>query len=150
MLETSNIARLPIKTNKRGEPSIILTLRGEYRFTVVDAASALATTSANVEHWEANPGLGPQEDLVRASFEDYKHSGKRGERSNLIFGTYPLKLAREILGLNIDEIAASHGYKRSMWQKFESNDRELDRGVLLRLEDDVREHFLAACSQDDQ
>jgi hypothetical protein len=64
----------------------------------------------------------------------------------MLFSVYPLKLAREILGVGIEDIAYEFGgYSKSAWQKFESNDRMLDRKILLQIEDKVRRHFSDAC-----
>jgi transcriptional regulator with XRE-family HTH domain len=129
-----------------GTSSTVRLIREEYGLTVIQAAAALGTTGSNVELWESKPDLGPGENFLRSQFEDFVRKNSINNVSNMLFSVYPLKLAREILGVSIEQIASEHGgYSKSAWQKFESNDRILDRKILLQLEDKVRSHFANAC-----
>ena len=126
--------------------SVVRGMREEYGLSIIQAAAALGTTSSNIEIWEANPSMGPGKNFLRTQFEGFVRENGAKAVSNMLFGVYPLKLAREILGVGIEDIASEFGgYSKSAWQKFESNDRMLDRKILLQIEDKVRKHFSDAC-----
>jgi hypothetical protein len=121
-------------------------VRKEYGLSVIQAAAALGTSGRNLEVWEANPGMGPGVDFLRSQFENYVRENGEDLVSNMLFSVYPLKIARDILGFPIEEIAREFGgYSKAAWQKFESNDRVLDREILRQIEMSVREHFANSC-----
>ena len=146
MSASQHLLRQYKATGPNFEVSKIKKLRDEYGLTVIQAAAALGTKSSNIELWEANSDLGPGEDYLRSRFENFVRENGASSVSNMLFSVYPLKLAREILGLSIEDIAHEYGdYSKSAWQKFESNDRILGREILLQIEDKVRAHFSNAC-----
>lgn len=148
MSGTQNLLRTGKPAGRLVDGSKVRRVREEYGLSVIQAAAALDTTSSNIELWEANWDLGPGEDFLRSQFENFVRSKSAEDLSNLLFSVYPLKIAREILGLTIEEIAHQFGdYSKSAWQKFESNDRVLDRSILLMIEDRVRIHFAEACKR---
>lgn len=120
-------------------------LRNQYGLTVIQAAVALATTTHNVETWEANPNMGPSDAVVRQNFAEYQRLNFGRIDSNMLFAAYPLRVARDMLDLTLGEIAADFGYSAAAWQKFESNQRLLDRKKLRVLEARVRTHFVDTC-----
>jgi transcriptional regulator with XRE-family HTH domain len=146
MSATQHILRQHKATDTNVKVSKVKQLREEYDLTVIQAAAALGTNSGNIELWESDIELGPGENFLRSRFEDFVRKNSASSVSNMLFSVYPLKLAREILDLTIEDIAQEYGdYSKSAWQKFESNDRVLDRKILLRIEDKVRTHFSNAC-----
>lgn len=145
---TPHLLRQDKRTVSQQRKSVVRAMREEYGLSIIQAAAALGTTCSNVEIWEANSQIGPGEDFLRSQFEDFVRENGDKPVSNMLFSVYPLKLAREILGVGIEEIAFEFGsYSKSAWQKFESNDRILDRVILLRIEDKVRKHFSNACQE---
>lgn len=131
--------------SSRGEPGL-RQIRQEYGLSVTQAAAALRVPAVTVERWEAIPGVGPGEEFLRYQFEEFNRTHDHTSSTNFLFGVYPLRLARELLCLSIDEISSRHNYSKSAWQKFESNDRLLDRSVLKSIEDEVSRCFIEACN----
>jgi DNA-binding transcriptional regulator YiaG len=123
-------------------------IRNEYGLLLTQAAQALGTLPRTLEIWEANPGMGPSPDYVRSKLEGFliEHGPEAGK--NLLFGVYPLRLARDILGFSVEQIAREHGYSKVGWQKFEANSRVLESSKIGALEERVRAHFVKACSAD--
>jgi hypothetical protein len=119
-------------------------LREEFGLSIIAAAAALETSAQKIELWEAQ-GIGPGEDLVRMKFETYVHENSGKIPSNLLIGTFPLSLAREILGMSVEDISSKYGYSTSAWYKFEKNQRLLNRDSLYEIEEAVRDKFAAAC-----
>ncbi len=121
-------------------------IRNEYGLSVVQAAKALETSPSTIEAWEAHPDMGPQEKTARAKIANFVLEHGRDGGKNLLFGAYPLRLAREILGLSIKEMASAHGYTVPAWQKIEAHARILARDKILEIEDCVRDHFVSVCN----
>lgn len=121
-------------------------IRNEYGITVVQAAKALGTSPSMIEMWEAHPDMGPHEEVARAKIGRYVVEHGRDGGKNLLFGAYPLRLAREILGLDIKGMASAYGYTIAAWQKIEANTRILDREKIYEIENRVREHFVSVCN----
>lgn len=71
--------------------------------------------------------------------------GNGNKDNNVLFGAYPLRLARLILGLTVDQMAHKWGYTPAAWQKVEANVRKLDEERLRRIEHQVRSHFASRC-----
>jgi hypothetical protein len=146
MSETQHLPRRNKTPVPQSGKSVVRAMREDYGLSIIQAAAALTTTSNNIEIWEANPAMGPGENFLRTQFENFVRENGARAVSNMLFSVYPLKLAREILGVGIEDIAYEFGgYSKSAWQKFESNDRMLDRKILLQIEDKVRKHFSDAC-----
>jgi len=121
-------------------------IRNEYGLSVVQAAKALGTSPSAIETWEAHPDMGPHEQIARSKIERYVLEHGRDGGKNLLFGAYPLRLAREILGLDIKGIASAYGYTVAAWQKIEANSRILDREKIHEIENRVRQHFVRVCN----
>ncbi len=128
-------------------------LRDDYGLTITQAAKALETSPSTIELWEAHAHTPqpcpttviPDRERARIRLERYVRDHGIAANKNLIFGVYPLRIARDILGLSVEKIASEYGYKPSTWQKLEANIRTLDREKLSQIEQRVREHFSAAC-----
>lgn len=124
-------------------------LRAEYGLSVIEAAAALGTTPSTVELWEARTDIGPGQEHVRSRYEQYRRENVNGSDSNMLFTVYPLRVARDMLRKEQEDIASLFGYSAATWQKFESNQRVLDRKILRELESMVRANFAATCKASD-
>ncbi|MGO7078718.1 hypothetical protein ACCT03_33700 [Rhizobium johnstonii] len=142
-----NVVAYPNNEGVVDDAHTIRQIRIRKGLSIVQAAAALRTTPSNIELWEANPGMGPKRFVVSNHFDNFLRENDPGCGKNLLFNRYPLSLARDILSLNVEEIAALFGYKKSTWQKFESHTRVLSADDLARLEDMVRERFSVVCGQ---
>lgn len=125
-------------------------LRESFGLTRNQAATAMGTSVATIEYWELNPLKGPDELTATNTLQDFvRENGiSFSEDKNLLYGHYPLKIARDLLSLSIDEIAKRYGYKKDAWQSFESNRRPLKREIICEIESDVRSHFNNLCNTD--
>jgi hypothetical protein len=119
-------------------------LRDIHGLTVTQAAAALGTTTHNFEKWEAT-GNGTDFEFADQAFQAYRLTDGPGQDTNQLFAVYPLRVARDMLGYSIEVMAKEFGYSIAGWQKFESNQRLLDRNILSRIETMVRDDFARAC-----
>lgn len=120
-------------------------IRAEYGLTILEAARALDLAASAVEQLERDEGPDISPEQVRQKYELYAATNNSDAR-NLIFGHYPLRMARELLGLNIEQMAERYGYKTSSWKRIEANARPLRPGLLEEIEDQVRTRFTAICA----
>jgi transcriptional regulator with XRE-family HTH domain len=119
--------------------------RKEFGLSLSQAAAALDTSPVMIENWERNSGMGPSIELIVDKFQSFiqKHGSEAGK--NLIFGHYSLRMARELLGLSIQQVAEKYGYKPSVWPRLENNSRLLPEDKIKQIEEDVRSHFARIC-----
>ena len=141
----SNI--VSIKVGKGCENSDLKTIRAQYGLNKVEAAKALSVSAATIENWERDPTNAPSLNDLTNRFQLYCSTAKTEPVGNLLFGEFPLKTARTLLGLSAEQMAAKYGFSASTWLKFETNHRALRSEVLLDVEATVRERFLAACGR---
>lgn len=122
-------------------------LRKELGLTRTQAAIAMGTSPATIENWERGDSPGPNEVTATNALQTFlrENGDDAGIGKNLLFGHYPLRLARELLEIPVEEIAKRYGYKKSAWQSFEGNRRPLKPGVLEKIEEDVRQYFGELC-----
>jgi len=120
--------------------------RREYGLTVLEAAEALGISAHIVEREERGEDCRFSDRSIKSKFEYFVASIAKGEGKNLIFHSFPLRVAREILGLEIEEMAAKYGCSKSHWKKLEANYRKLTADKLDQIEQDVRSCFLAVCN----
>lgn len=121
-------------------------LRKEMGLSLSQAAAAMGVSAATIENWEANPGMGPGPDIVTDKLQSFIRENGTDAGKNLVFGHYPLRVARELLGMSVAEIAKAYGFSPSAWQKLESNGRALSKERLSVIEEDVRNHFERICA----
>lgn len=117
-------------------------IRKEYGLSLLEAAIALGLSASALEGMERAPLT--SEESLRRKYELFcgtrSSSGK-----NLIFGHYPLRVAREILQLTVDEMAARFGYTGNSWRRIEANARPLSADTIRAIERQVRERFSTIC-----
>lgn len=139
--------------DSKGAPEVrsFKDIRADFGLTRAEAAIAMGVSRASIENWERKPCTTHDDAQITTKFQKFVIEHPRGEDGNrqigrnLIFGRYPLRMAREILGLSVDKIAAQYGYSESAWKKFEGNGRPINEDVLKTLEADVRDAFLSSC-----
>jgi transcriptional regulator with XRE-family HTH domain len=122
------------------------TLRRQFGLSPTQVAEALDVSPATVEAWER--GLNSPPDIRSArtrvdAFAQADPSGQQGK--NLLFGHYPLRLARELLSLSVDEMASRFGFSKSHWTKVEANFRTLPPETLKEIETFVRARLAEVC-----
>lgn len=119
--------------------------RIEYGLTILEAAKALDLSASAIEELERSDE--PRFSLVeiRRKYELFLGTGGAGGK-NLIFGHYPLRMAREVLGLSLEDMAGAFGYTANSWKRIEAHARPLQRETLERIERQVREKFSAICA----
>lgn len=120
-------------------------IRNEYGLSLLQAAIALRISASALEDLErsGDPKMGGEE--IRRRYELFVGTNAP-EGKNLIFGHYPLRMAREILGVSVEEIAAANGYTANTWKRIEANARPLRRDILQKIECQVRDKFKAVCA----
>jgi transcriptional regulator with XRE-family HTH domain len=119
--------------------------RREYGLSLSQAAAALGVSPATVENWEklGTDKLRPGD--AKAAYGVATQEATAAGGNNVIFGCYPLRLARQLLQLDLDQIAAEFGYTRNAWLKLEANARFLPREKLLDLEQRIRTKLASVC-----
>lgn len=122
-------------------------IRADFTLSRAQAAVALGVSRASIENWERKPCTRHDDATITEKFQKFViEHGKNDEVGrNLIFGRYPLRMAREILELKVGEIADKYGYSESAWKKFEGNGRPLKAKIIQAVEHDVRDTFLSCC-----
>lgn len=126
--------------------------REEARLTLAQAATALGISPITLDGWEQ--GRKPQisaEDAARA-YDQFRRDTNdcRKAGNNLIFGVFPVRIARDILELSLEEMAQELGYSTSSWSKMEANARIVPADKLAEIEMRVSEAWNAACTNDSQ
>ena len=122
-------------------------IRHEFGLSVTQAAEALSVSTHTIESWERNTRTAPNAITLNNAFQDYLRSSPvMNADNNVLFDTFPLKTARLILGLSVQDIAKKFGHSSSTWSKFECNQRKLDSETLRMVEQEVKLEFDSACS----
>lgn len=115
-------------------------VRVKHGLSIIQLAKVMGTNAANVEIWEAHPQIGPSLAEVRKRIKAYVNSGTGiNLDNNVLFGVYPLHVARSLLQMRIEEIAKNNDYKKHSWEKLESNTRVAPESLLRKLEEEIRQ-----------
>jgi DNA-binding XRE family transcriptional regulator len=119
--------------------------RREFGLSLAQAAKALGVSAATIENWErsGNPRLST--DDVSKSYSNFGHAADRDVGNNLLFGSYPLRLARQLLQVSPDEMATQFGYSKAAWLKLEANARPLPDTKLFEIEERIRSKLAQIC-----
>ena len=122
-------------------------VREQAELSLVQAAVALEISPVTLDAWEQ--GRKPQSDptTVASKYKAYRDNTNYCQRNgnNLIFGVFPLRVARDVLGLSVEELAASVGYSQSSWTKIEANARILPNDKLFEIEGRLMAVWDSAC-----
>ena len=115
--------------------------------TLAQAATALGVSPITLDGWEQGrkPQISPDDaDRLYHKFRiDTNNCRKTG--NNLLFGVFPVRIAREILQLSLHEMATEVGYSASSWTKMEANARIVPREKLEEIEARVADAWNSAC-----
>ena len=119
--------------------------RRDSGLSLTQAASALGISTATLESWEGGKKSQVDPAFAASTYNDYVVNTKAAEHcgKNVLFGCFPMRVARDILELEIEEIASEFNFSASSWRKIEANSRfapdcvivELERRIGLRMSD---------------
>ena len=119
-------------------------IRNEYGLSVLQAAHALSTSAAAIERMERSDDPSVSAEEIRRQYELFAGCGGVVGK-NLVFGHYPLGMARELLSLDIGQMAARYGYTVNSWKRIEADARPLRPELLQQIEEDVRDELATVC-----
>ena len=133
---------------KTGVPSewSLKTCRHEYGLSVIQAAEALDVSATTYERMEQGRIQPPTQAMAETRFDIFIDNFGISGSQNFVLGVYPLRRAREILGLSAEDCARQFGYSLASWRKFEANARKLAPGDLAELEQILRKHVADGCA----
>src|SRR3546814_1501490 len=97
-------------------------IRNEYGLSILQAAQALNLSSSKIEEIERSKDSTIDPISVRRDFEIFVGLGSSAGK-NLIFGHYPLRIARELLSRNLAEMAKCYVYTANSWKRIDANAR---------------------------
>lgn len=116
--------------------------------SLAQAASAIGISPITLDGWEQ--GRKPQicSKIAAQKYTEYRIKTNYCQKSgnNLIFGVFPICIAKNILNLNTKEMAEKCGYSLSSWTKMEANIRILPEEKLKNIESWVNFAWNAACT----
>jgi transcriptional regulator with XRE-family HTH domain len=143
--------------------------RRQFGLSLTQAAAAMFVCSSTIESWENSESPHPSPVDLETHYEKYFNSLSNKDDRNLIFGIYPLRLARDFLRYEdisgrsdvtvrnksgdsanlstISGIAAYFNYSPDTWRKFESNARSLPADVIREIEELMRGQFSSICAR---
>lgn len=100
-----------------------------------------------LEKWEGRGTAAVDARDARKAYEAFCRSAEAVSKSgkNLLFGSIPVAVAREILELSQEEIGRLFDYSASSWAKIEANSRFLPEKKLVKLEAMLQDRFLDFC-----
>lgn len=123
--------------------------RDMHGLTLRQAAAALEISPITLDGWEQGRKPQMDVDVVNIKFEEFKSKAefcwKTG--NNLLFGAFPLRVARDILGLSASEMAEELMMSHSSWTKMEANARIVPDSTLSLIEGRVLYALQAACGR---
>lgn len=131
--------------DKLGTENSLYDARKRYGLTLLEAARALGTSPTRLEREEGRRVPTIDAGKAAAKFEIFRAEGQGSAGKNLLFGVLPLRAARDILDMSVDDIASKYGLSPSHWRKLECHAREVSPDMLNRLERDVRQSFESIC-----
>lgn len=118
------------------------------KLTLAQAATALGISPITLDGWEQ--GRKPQISVseARESYDRFRINTNSCRKSgnNLLFGVFPIRIARDILELSVDQMAEKVGYSRSSWAKMEANARNVPPEKIEEIEILVNSAWNSACT----
>jgi transcriptional regulator with XRE-family HTH domain len=125
--------------------SQINAIRREYGLSLLQGATALNISASELERLEGDKSYAPNIEEFACKFENFIMTSGGTAGNNLLFRTYPMRVAREILNLSVSQIAKRYGYTAESWKKIEANARPIDLAKIKLIENDVRDQFSSVC-----
>jgi len=115
--------------------------------SLTQAAGALGIAPATLDSWEHGNKAQIDAEVAAKAYSEYAADTEavRNAGKNLLFGAFPMRVARDILELDIKEIAAEFGYAQSYWAKIEANARCARPEVIDELEQRIAARMSALC-----
>lgn len=142
----SNVHQLAA-ADRSAESADFKRLRQEYELSMTQIAKAMEVSTATIEAWERGLNSPPDVRELEEKVAKFARSfPTRQQGRNLLFGCYPLRLARELLSYDIEKMAARFGYSKSSWTKIEANFRALSPEKLEEIEVFVRARLAEVCN----
>lgn len=120
-------------------------IRKEFTFSLAQAAAALGVSASTVENWERIGSDKITSGGMRRAYSIFAEDSNWVSGNNLVFGCYSIRLARQLLELDVTEMAGEFGYTKSAWLKIEANARVLSRDKIAEIESRVRVRLAAIC-----
>ena len=89
--------------------------RHDNDLSLVQAAIALDVVPSTLDSWERGKGSGVCPDKAFLAYKEYCQNTANMRRAgkNVLFGCFPLRVARDLLDMSIAEISDEFGYKAS-------------------------------------
>ena len=121
--------------------------RQRFELTLTQAASALTVTPSVVEAWERGAEAAICVEAAEKAYARYVENTEalRTAGKNMLFGCFPMRVARDILQMDIDGIASLFAYSPSYWAKIEANARCAPPHVIETLEQRIRDTMGELC-----
>lgn len=120
-------------------------LRKSFGLSILQAAQALEVSASTLENWEQLRSFKLTIAAIESSYQRYSNNLVPGSGKNVLFGSYPLRLARMLLRLDVEQIASEFGYTEAAWLKIESNARILTEDKIEVIEDRLRAQMADLC-----
>ncbi len=117
-----------------------------YGFSVVQAAAALNVSPATYERMEQEVIAPPTQEWTEGQFDVFLDREDVTATGNYVLNAFPLRVAREVIGLSVEQMADMFHYQPSTWRKFEANARKLKPETLGEVGQMVRDRFDSVCS----
>jgi len=142
----SNVHQLAA-ADRSAESGDFKRLRQEHDLSTTQIAKAMGVSTATIEAWERGLNSPPYVKVLEARVAEFARAFPSKQKGrNLLFGYYPLRLARELLALDVGQMAARFGYSKSSWTKIEANFRTIPAEKLAEIEEFVRIRLAEVCN----
>lgn len=135
-----------VSVTREVEPDI-KSARYEFDLSLVEAANILGISTSTLEREESKAKPNFKYHEVARKYELYAAStdGKRKRQGNLIFGSLPIKVARHIFDISIEQMARKYGYSLGHWRKIETNFREISQEKIESIEQELKYKMKTLC-----
>lgn len=122
-------------------------VRRSFQLTLTQAAGALGVTPSVLDSWERGVTAPIEVSEAAEAYETYVENTEslRTAGKNMLFGCFPMRVAREILQLDLKQISHEFGYSASYWSKIEANARVAPHEVIRELEARIKDTMADLC-----
>ena len=117
-------------------------LRKKYNLSLNEAGVALGKSAITLDLWECRDTSVLSLNDIESAYQAHRERNPLPIATNSLFGHLPLRVARVILKLSLEEMARKYGFSKAPWTKFEAEARTLCGPVKEKVEADVRERML--------
>ena len=142
----SNVRKLAA-ADRSAESADFKRLRQDHDLSITQMAEAMEVSTATIEAWERGLNSPPYVRVLEERVAEFARAfPSKQQGRNLLFGCYPLRLARELLALDVEQMAGRFGYSKSSWTKIEANFRTIPPEKLAEIEEFVRIRLAEVCN----